>query len=232
MKFAEVLKKLRQKFGISKTDLANKIGVSPSYIMNIEQGIGKPPTPERLEQIANILRLGDDEKVALMWSAMIERVSEQERKMILDSAKELKKLNTINEIMDIKKIPLITFNQLGKISPIFNYSLIENLASDWTLSEKGEADDMFDLKIETDDNSPKINIGDVVRIKVVTSAMPDKFVLVRDTVKKVDFIRQIKEYNGKRFLRPANDSYDEIEMSDNHKVLGVLYYKFGKVEQM
>ena len=62
MNCAKYLSYLRKNVGLSKSDLARKIKVSPGYIMNIENEHKKPPTGKRCEEIANALNLDKDQK--------------------------------------------------------------------------------------------------------------------------------------------------------------------------
>jgi transcriptional regulator with XRE-family HTH domain len=83
MKFCELLTLYREKKGLSKTELAKKIGVSPIYIMNIEAGRKKPPTLERVSQIINILSLTDKEINDFLKLAIAERIPPKERELFI-----------------------------------------------------------------------------------------------------------------------------------------------------
>lgn len=74
MKFSDALTYYREKRGLNKTQLADRIGVKPEYIVGIEKGRFKPPTAERLDQISKTLNLDDSERKKLFSLAQEERM--------------------------------------------------------------------------------------------------------------------------------------------------------------
>src|SRR5688572_5181000 len=57
MEFGAALRLLRMGAGFTIRDLAEKIGVSSVYLSRVEHGHDAPPTPDRLAEIARVLRL-------------------------------------------------------------------------------------------------------------------------------------------------------------------------------
>ncbi len=88
MKFTELLKKLREKSGCNKTDVALRVGFSPSYFMQIESGARGAPPLERCRQIASAMRLSKDETEELVQSAAEERTRPDELLIIKDAYKD------------------------------------------------------------------------------------------------------------------------------------------------
>jgi transcriptional regulator with XRE-family HTH domain len=78
MKFADLLRKFREYSGMSPTELAQKMEVSPGYIFNLESGKQKPPTIERIEQISSILSLSKKDAMELLESAAEERIPKKD----------------------------------------------------------------------------------------------------------------------------------------------------------
>lgn len=74
MKFSDALTYYRERSDLNKTQLAEKIGIKPEYIVALEKGHKKPPTFERCEQIARILNLSDSEKKKFLTLAFEERL--------------------------------------------------------------------------------------------------------------------------------------------------------------
>jgi len=74
--FRSYLKQHRTVLGLSKTDLANKVSVSPSYLMQIENGQRNPPTATLCLSIADALRLSDEDKKEFLKAAYSERTKE------------------------------------------------------------------------------------------------------------------------------------------------------------
>lgn len=85
MKFKELLSHYRESKGLSKTELATKIGVKPTYIMNLESGYHKKPTTIKLtEKIADVLKLNEVERAEFLQVAALERIPKEDRAIIED----------------------------------------------------------------------------------------------------------------------------------------------------
>ena len=61
MNFGEYVKEKRMEKGISLRQLASKIGISPSYMSDIEKGRRYAPDKEKLEQLQKLLFVNEDE---------------------------------------------------------------------------------------------------------------------------------------------------------------------------
>ena len=61
MNFGEYVKEKRMEKGISLRQLASKIGISPSYMRDIEKGRRYAPDKEKLEQLQKLLFVNEDE---------------------------------------------------------------------------------------------------------------------------------------------------------------------------
>ena len=62
--FGSFLREIRESRGISNRALANQIGIAPGYMNDIEKGRRNPP-PGRLERIAAVLRMTQEEKAKM-----------------------------------------------------------------------------------------------------------------------------------------------------------------------
>ena len=71
--FGEYLRKLREDRKISINKFIKDIGVSKTYLIEVEKGIMKPPTIERQCYIAEYLNLAQDEKTHFFDMAAYER---------------------------------------------------------------------------------------------------------------------------------------------------------------
>lgn len=76
MEFSDMLTHYRDRSGLNKTALAEKIGVTPEYIITLEKGRIRPPTFERCEQFAKILNLDESERKEFFELAFEERLGE------------------------------------------------------------------------------------------------------------------------------------------------------------
>lgn len=63
--FGVVLREKRTAKGISLRKFADQVGVSPTYLSQVEQGNIDPPTAERVRKMAEILGENADELIAL-----------------------------------------------------------------------------------------------------------------------------------------------------------------------
>jgi transcriptional regulator with XRE-family HTH domain len=64
-KFGDLLRENRVAKNISLRKFAEQVGVSPTYLSQVEQGNMDPPTAERVKKMAEILGVNPDEWVAL-----------------------------------------------------------------------------------------------------------------------------------------------------------------------
>lgn len=78
MKFAQYLSYLRDKRGLTKTQVAERMGVTPGYYINLENENTRPPTPDRCQQIANILNLDDAERKKFLELAYEGRLKDKD----------------------------------------------------------------------------------------------------------------------------------------------------------
>jgi transcriptional regulator with XRE-family HTH domain len=63
--FGQVLRERRVAKGISLRKFAELVGVSPTYLSQVEQGNADPPTAERVRKMAGLLGEHADELIAL-----------------------------------------------------------------------------------------------------------------------------------------------------------------------
>jgi len=63
--FGDALRALRMAKGISLRKFADQVGVSPTYLSQVEQNNIDPPTAERVKKMAEILGENTDELIGL-----------------------------------------------------------------------------------------------------------------------------------------------------------------------
>jgi transcriptional regulator with XRE-family HTH domain len=81
-KFKDLLSKYRNRENLSKTNLAQKIGVTVSYIIDIEAGRKRPPPFEMCEKISKTLNISLEEQKIFYKAAWDERTGESDDKFI------------------------------------------------------------------------------------------------------------------------------------------------------
>lgn len=65
MSFGEYLMQLRKDRGLSLRETARGLGISASYLSQVEKGRTTPLTPERIQELAEFLQLSEDDKKRL-----------------------------------------------------------------------------------------------------------------------------------------------------------------------
>ena len=65
MMFGRLVRRERMVRGIGLREMAKKVGVSPTYLSQIERGEFKPPTEDKVRKIAEIIGQDPDELLAL-----------------------------------------------------------------------------------------------------------------------------------------------------------------------
>lgn len=124
MKFSALLQRFREEKGVSKKDLADKIGVTPTYIGLLESGTQRAPTMERCREISGALDLSTGDAARLADSAMEERLPPDALQWHLEKIKAFNftngKLEESPEI-DFASVPLYSlkdFAKMKKSSPL------------------------------------------------------------------------------------------------------------------
>jgi transcriptional regulator with XRE-family HTH domain len=82
--FGETLRERRLAKGFSLRRFAAEVGVSPTYLSQVEQGNVDPPTAERVHRMAELLGENPDE-----WIALAGRVPEDLPEIIQDVPTEV-----------------------------------------------------------------------------------------------------------------------------------------------
>lgn len=79
MKFAHCLTYHRERAGLNMSQLAERLGVSSVYVIQIENGKSKPPSFERCAELVSILGLSDAERKHFLSLAFEERINDDIR---------------------------------------------------------------------------------------------------------------------------------------------------------
>lgn len=85
--FGEALREMRLEKGFSLRKFAKDVGVSPTYLSQVEQGKVEPPTADRVKRMAELLGENQDE-----WNALAGRVAEELPKIINEEPTEVPEL--------------------------------------------------------------------------------------------------------------------------------------------
>ena len=86
--FGQFLREKRVEKGFSLRKFAGLVGISPTYLSQVEQGkIAKPPTAERVKKMAELLGENSDE-----WIGLAGRIPEDLSEIIQQQPTELPEL--------------------------------------------------------------------------------------------------------------------------------------------
>jgi transcriptional regulator with XRE-family HTH domain len=85
--FGQLLRDKRVEKGFSLRKFAELVGVSPTYLSQVEQGNAQPPTAGRVKRMAEILGENPDE-----WTALAGRVPDDLPKIIQNQPTEMPEL--------------------------------------------------------------------------------------------------------------------------------------------
>jgi transcriptional regulator with XRE-family HTH domain len=137
MKFNEILARFLDRSGMSKSELANKLDITPEYIINIIGGKSRrPPTIDRCREISRALSLSLTETQALIDSAVEERLAPDELIWLTEREKKHAKTKSIctDEILEALADPvavkalLMTHKNKEEVKRAIQ-SVIENMAN-------------------------------------------------------------------------------------------------------
>jgi len=63
--FGQYIRRRRMEMGFTLREFARKVGVSPTYMSQVEQDVADPPTVERVRKMAELLEENADELIAM-----------------------------------------------------------------------------------------------------------------------------------------------------------------------
>lgn len=99
MTFGEYFRELRKENFFSQKELADKIGVSYTYISKIENDVFPPPSVEMLEKVANVYKMENANELLIEA-----KIIPQDVKEMIKNDKELLRFLIETPIEDILKI--------------------------------------------------------------------------------------------------------------------------------
>lgn len=242
MKFPKLLQQYRMRKDYSKTFLAEKIGISPSYIMMLEGGQKPPPPLETCESIADALGLSSQEKKEFFKAAFTERNKDKDsgykdKLGILD-------LVDINALTSVKKSN-VTFDpspkNLKKV-PVISFVQASNWAEAVDSYEPGDGQEIifvehkggsmtFSVIVNGDCMETEFFEGDKILVDPEKEIQNGDFALIKDltsnevTFKRVSFLEK-----GGVILQPLNSKYQPIVLDSKrkYKIIGKVIKKLSE----
>lgn len=187
MTFGKLLETHRQKSGLTKTELARRIGVTMPYIVDIEKGKKKPPTYATCQKLITALELTENEKLEFLKAALLERRGKKEdgfyslihRQKEIDSVKEARPSYIADKQTAGISVPVVTPSKLRKGPPfevlpgVFVTLPLQDVSDHYamTLETATTTDTPFDQNdiIVFNPDTEDIQQGDYVLIKLKTN---------------------------------------------------------------
>ena len=97
--FGQILRKIREKAGLSQKELGDKVNVDFTYISKIESGAKPPPSKKVITKLATILNIDEEEMLILAGNIpedITEMLKNPDTIRYLRSAKTKKIISSIN----------------------------------------------------------------------------------------------------------------------------------------
>ncbi|WP_232036135.1 LexA family protein [Burkholderia stabilis] len=228
--------KAREEAGLSQSDLARELGISPQAVQKWESG-GKP-RPNRLSQIAailgtsvrNLIRNTPYEE-AFAVDLPIDEVALTEAKARAKA--ERRETRQIEKAAYVGKLPLISWVQAGDWSEIVD-NFHPGDAEDWILCPFNHGPSAFILRVVGesmyDPSGPKSYApGDYIAVDPSREAVNRSMVVVRllDD-EKATFKQLIVDPDGTKMLKALNPNWPKpfIEINGNAKIVGTVIGKW------
>jgi len=223
---------LRERTGLTKTELANRLGISFAVIHEVEKGT-KKLSLERCVKLLDVFKFeSNNEKIAFLESAKKEYTTNY-RDAGFDLYIEKLKLQSLGlepfPNSEFQKIPIISWVHANKFEDISPMLITDEFVF---LPIKGK--NLFGLKVENDCMEPEFIEGDSIVVNPDLQYRQNSFVVVACLHEDKATLKQYKEYGDKIFLHPLNPKYQDIELDHKkeYKIIGVVVTKFKRYNGM
>lgn len=212
MKFREQLAHYRDRARLSKTGVAEKMHVTPTYYMELESGRKRPPPPDRCKSLIEILHLNAEEARRFLDTAIKERISEEVT-------------GWLNDKETITKVPILSWVKANQFSEAMDVLVGEEYVS---TTNKGE--NIFALRVKGDCMEPEFIEDDLIIINPNIEAMSNDYVVVLNKNSNEATFKQLKKTRGRIILHPLNENNEDIDITgkSNFKIIGVVIEKTKK----
>jgi len=226
MRFGELLKTLRERSGLKRAALARLLSVTLPYITNIEKGKQKPPTIERIEQIANALSLTKPDKEKLFHYAAEERIPQKERNLLQRGKPVgIREPDAGYAPEGVQRLPIISWTQLCKSDCVEKSSAACTSNEHLYLYCSGEH--LFTLRVQNNSMEPEFREGEIILVMPHVPVNNGDYVIAIDTKERRAMLKQYKQYGSKKILQPLNPKYQDIELNlpDRYVIVGKVIQK-------
>ncbi len=123
-------------------------------------------------------------------------------------------------IIGMRMVPIISWVSAGKWEDAIEYP-------EGYVAVASNALNLFALRVAGDSTEPEFHEGEIIVIDPDADWDSGDFVLVRNGKGEVLF-KQIKRYGDTWILRPLNPKYPEIQLTEEHEIIGKVIQKIKK----
>lgn len=218
-RIGERINQVRTKNGMSKKQLSKKLGVSESFVNEVETG-------------KKVINQNLIDKISKILGQEINDITMSFEEEVLNEEKEIKVKMRPKENKEVNEVWNDAFSSVLKTVPVYKYNLSEVITTKQLpiLGNKVEGfalDKVFFLEIENNDMIGfRIAKGDIAFAHATIEAENNSICLIEHGEDRI--IRQIKRLDGNKFLLISNNGTVKTETVDS-KMLKVIC-KLIKVE--
>ena len=210
MGFGTYLRELREARGVTVTELARRIGVTTAYLSDIERRAGKrPPRPERVERIAEVLNLSQEESARLLELATRERLPEEFRDRVSVKVEVQRPATMAREVVEhgVGFLPLLAEVPAGRARDVADEVLEERPVPAY-LAREGR----YLLRIDGQSMAPVLQNEDIVLVDGAGEAGHRSVVAARIAFEHEDrsTVKQLYVFHDRVVLHPLNPDYDDV----------------------
>lgn len=232
MRFPDLLKRYRERKDYTKTFLAEKVGLSSTYLINVENGRKIPPPLETCESIADALGLSPQEKKEFFKAAFTERNKDKDsgyKEKLGLSGKFETSIKESNVTFDpspknLKRVPVISFVQASSWAEAVD-SYEPGDGQDFLLIEHEGGEMVFSVIVNGDCMEEEFRQGDKILVDPEKEVQSGDYALIKDLISdEVTFKKVILTEKGGAILQPLNPKYQPIILDSKRK-----YKIIGKV---
>ena len=222
MYFGKLLKEIRNEKGDSLITFGEKLGVSHSYIDQVEKGSSKP-SKKFLEKSMEVFPYHRSKLLK-------EFFKDEMPDSVFNELKKEMRLEVKDEIIEVKSVKIPVYGLASAGSGAYNMENVELL--ELVLPEElKDRKNLFGLKVHGDSMEPRFLKDDILVLDDCIPAMEElhnKEVVVQ--LNNENFIKQLKYVNFTPFLYSYSPAYAPIEINghDEVKIIGRLVFLIRK----
>lgn len=229
--FAERLKKLRIAVGISQSDIARTLGVTPQAVQKWEQG-QSAPRRGKMKALADVLSTKSHE---LIQGTELEEFPDSA------NTKDVRRITVFPERRpnpgtrktESGTVPLISWAQAADWGTGME-TLAPHEAQDWLRCPFDHGPAAFVIKVEGESNFDPIGTksyapGEFIYVDPALTPTNRKMIVVRvDREERAQLRQLLMDERGTRMLKSLNPSWPNpvIPMPDNARIVGVVIGKW------